>query len=66
MFMLTDFKNPKIVVLKIHKLKFMKFLNYKVLDVCNFYSSSARMIVYPRVVGDTREFPALCMSSDEG
>ena len=52
MFMLTDFKNPKIVVLKIHKLKFMKFLNYKVLDVCNFYSSSARFIVCPRVAGD--------------
>ena len=58
------------LTLKIHKFLFLlniiKYHNYKVLEVYNFYSSSTRMIVCPRVVGDTGEFPALCMSSDEG
>ena len=44
----------------------MKYLNYKVLEVYNFYSKSTRMIVYPTVEGYTREFPSLCMSSDDG
>ena len=33
-------------------LKFMKSLNYKVLEVYNFYSSSTRFIVCPRVAED--------------
>ena len=46
-------------------LNFMKFLNCKVLDVYNFYSSSTKLIVCLGVAGDTGEFPTLHMSSAE-
>ena len=62
MFILTDFKSPEISV----SLNLMKYLSYKILEVYNFYSKSTKMIVYPTVEGYTREFPSLCMSSDDG
>ena len=68
MFVLTDFKKNTCYK-KIHKLlfllNFMQFLNCKVLDVYNFYSSSTKLIVCPRVAGYTGEFPRLCVSSAE-